>query len=176
MGKYTDLAALWTHIDDLYDAIDWADRSISAARTVHDVLLLMLCLREHPIVRPGCLRVLLAPGVTAPCPSCSLPGCPGNSWNGATAVIRHFKTERSHVVHHIVVAPGSKSARLLGEYTSWARAALATADTPYMFLSARGDAFSPSAWCKYLPRLLSDVADVGWTRVRGLLWACIRPA
>jgi hypothetical protein len=152
------------HIDELYEAVDWDDRSPAAARTIHDLLLLMLCIREHPIVRPGCLRLLLAPGQVAPCSTCTLPGCPGNSWTGTVAVIRHFKTESSHHVHNIVVAPGSRTEKLLGEYTSWARALLATPGNPYTFISTKGGMFSSSAWYSYMPRLLSCVAELGWTR------------
>jgi hypothetical protein len=166
VGKYTDLATLWLFIDSEYDAIDWDARSHAAARTIHDVLMLMFCLREHPIVRPSCIRLLFAPGLSGPCPVCSLPACPGNAFEGNIANIRHFKTERSHGLHQIVIRPGSKTEKLLAAWMGWARAMLVQPGCNYLFINSNGDAFSPSSFYKYMPALLAPVAELGWTRVR----------
>lgn len=165
-GKYCDLAELWLYIDQQVAAIDLTVHTPDNARRVHDALMLLLCLREHPVARPDCMRWLLTPGAAQPCAQCSVPGCPGNAWNGNVATFVHFKTAASHGEHRIEVKAGSKTALFSEAYQTWARALLLKEDTNYMFLTTKGRAFKTAgSWALYLPRLLSSCAQLTWTKV-----------
>jgi len=140
------------------------------ARRVHDALMLLLCFREHPITRPTCMRLLLVPGVVEACSLCTVAGCLGNSWQGDTAVIRHYKTASTYGNHTITVVPGSKTQLVLQEYTSWARPLLLKeTSSNALFLTRYGRPFiRDGCFNKYLPRLLLAVsgAKLSWTKVR----------
>jgi hypothetical protein len=176
-GQYCDLADVWHSIDIKVDKVDLDVRTAANARCVHDGLMMLLGLREQPITRPSCIRLLLVPGAPADvlCQECEVPGCPGNRWMGLTAVLHHFKTQGTYGTHSIRVAEGSRTARFLAAYVDWARPLLATEDTSALFLTTRGRAFrSEGAFNKYLPRLLLDCAKLSWTRVRLLAVHAVR--
>jgi len=166
-GKYCELADLWLQVDSMYDELDFEARDVANARRVHDVLMLMLCFREHPVTRPTCIRLLLAPGEEEECIVCDNPSCLGNSWHGKTAVIRHHKTSGTYGEHRIKVVANSRTDICLDAYVNWARSLLVQEETSALFLTTRGRAFkSDTSFNKYLPRLLAPVAELSWTRVR----------
>ena len=168
-GEYADLAELWLHVDTTVGELDYSDRSPAAARKVHDALMLLLCFREHPITRPSCMRQLLVPGaVLTACNVCASPACPGNHWQGATAVFTHYKTARSNGDFRLTVQAGSKTAEVLAQYLAWARPLLLKDQAAAtLFLTTAGRSFiTEGCWNEYLPRLLSSCAKLTWTRVR----------
>ena len=169
-GEYADLAELWLQIDTYLDSIDFSVHTEANARKAHDALMLLLCFREHPITRPTCMRLLLVPGVLEACNQCSVAGCLGNSWQGNTAVIRHYKTAGTYGNHVITVQPGSKTEQVLEQYTTWARPLLLKEPaSSALFLTRYGRPFiRDGCFNKYLPRLLLGLsgAKLSWTKVR----------
>lgn len=183
-GEYVDLADLWLQIDTYLDGLDCSVHTEENARRVHDALMLLLCFREHPVTRPTCMRLLLVPGVVEACSLCTAVGCLGNSWSGATAVIRHYKTAGTYGDHTITVKPGSRTEDMLQQYTTWARQLLVTDQgVTALFLTHYGRAFTTDGtFNMYLPRLLFRIsgAKLSWTKVRAACAAghacCSRPA
>ncbi len=169
-GKYCDLSDLWLYCDSVVEKVDLSVHTDINARAVHDALMILLCLRENPVTRPTCVRLLLQPGVVEECSICDLEGCLGNSWQGLNAVFSHYKTASTYGVHMIKVEPGSKTELFLENYCDWARDLLVQGDTNVLFLNMKGLPFqSDCGFNKYLPRLLAGCATLSWTKVSAAL-------
>jgi len=187
-GKYVDVAEIWIHIDATYDALaplvaraakpgEEELRTPELARRVHDMLMLLLCLRDYPVRRPGCMEAIKAPGSTAPCtwPGCIAPGCSGNGWvraagGGWALQLVHFKTAGTHQASSDMVPSDSRAGLLLAAYTGWARPLLLKVPTEAMWLSARGKAFGSGGFAEYLPKLLRSLAaKITWTALRHIV-------
>jgi len=186
-GKYVDVATIWLDIDARFDELaplvadahdDNRLRTQPLARRVHDVLMLLVCLREYPVRRPGCMQAIKVPGSAAPCdwPGCLAPGCRGNVWlhsaagGGWQLRLVHFKTAGTHPVSIDQVPANSRTGTLLAAYFGWARAALVTVDTDAMWLSARGRALTGGGFGEYLPGLLRGLASkITWTALRHIV-------
>ena len=180
-GTFVDLGSLWAFCDELFDQVDFEDRSAASGRRVHDTLMVFLGLRENPVLRPACMFSLKVPGATSPCSECARPACRGNSWReGSCRVfdLIHYKTNKSHGVHTVTVAEGSKTARLLDAYTGWARAGLLAAGvvSDAMWVSTAGRPFaSVRTFSDHLPKVLAPCADLTWTRLRHVVACGIVP-
>ena len=170
-GQFCELGPLWAHIDQIYDALDFSDKSAAAARKVHDSLMLSLCLRESPVTRPSCMWRVRTPGSDKSCdfPGCKRPGCRGNSFRDGWSVleIAHFKTDKSHALYTIRIDPAGRTARLMSEYMTWGRALLLRGEeaTDSLWISNAGRPFGTSkTFATYLPGLLKGCAQLTWTR------------